>query len=181
MYLHRIYLIIRPSGTFQPRAVWYISRAVGYIVWIVLFFFIQILIVMVKQYEVQLPAFKRGFHLITHHITDAIESLPARGLVNVFLHHTSAGLIINENADASVPADLNSSFDELAPERMSYYTHILEGDDDMPAHIKSALTGVSLTIPVSGGRMKLGTWQGIFLCEFRNHGGPRRLTVTVYG
>jgi len=136
---------------------------------------------MVKQYDIQLPAFKRGFHLVTHHITDAIEALPDKGLVNVFLHHTSAGLIINENADASVPADLDNSFDELAPEGMSYYTHIMEGDDDMPAHIKSALTGVSLTIPISGGKLKLGTWQGIFLCEFRNHGGPRRLTITVYG
>ena len=136
---------------------------------------------MVKQYDIQLPAFKRGFHLVTHHIADAIEALPDTGLVNVFLHHTSAGLIINENADASVRTDLDNSFDELAPEGMSYYTHTMEGDDDMPAHVKSALTGVSLTIPISGGKLKLGTWQGIFLCEFRNHGGPRRLTLTVYG
>lgn len=136
---------------------------------------------MIKQYDIQLPAFKRGFHLITHHIADTIESLPDTGLVNMFLHHTSAGLVINENADASVRTDLDNSFDKLAPEGMSYYTHIMEGDDDMPAHIKSALTGVSLTIPISGGNLKLGTWQGIFLCEFRNHGGPRRLTLTVCG
>ncbi len=135
---------------------------------------------MIKQYEIKLPQFRRGFHLITRHILDGVGDLPAAGLMNIFIHHTSAGLMINENADPSVRTDLNSSFDHLAPERMSYYTHVMEGDDDMPAHIKSALTGVSLTIPISGGRLKLGTWQGIFLGEFRNHGGSRRLTVTVY-
>ena len=135
---------------------------------------------MIKQYEIKLPAFRRGFHLITRHILDGVGDLPGAGLMNIFIHHTSAGLMINENADPSVRTDLNSSFEHLAPERMSYYTHVMEGDDDMPAHIKSALTGVSLTIPISGGRLKLGTWQGIFLGEFRNHGGSRRLTVTVY-
>ena len=135
---------------------------------------------MTKQYEITLPSFRRGFHLITRHILDQIGELPETGLMNIFIHHTSAGLMINENADPSVRTDLNSTFDHLAPERMSYYTHIMEGDDDMPAHIKSALTGVSLTIPISGGRLKLGTWQGIFLGEFRNHGGSRRITVTVY-
>ncbi len=135
---------------------------------------------MIKQFEISLPAFRRGFHLITRHIEDGIGSLPEKGLVNIFLQHTSAGLMINENADPSVRADMKSSFDHIAPERMPYYTHIMEGDDDMPAHIKSALTGVSLNIPVSGGRMKLGTWQGIFLGEFRDRGGSRRLTVTVY-
>ena len=135
---------------------------------------------MINQFEIRLPAFKRGFHLITSHITRQLNDLPEKGLVHIFIHHTSAGLTINENADPSVPADLNSSFDKLAPERMPHYTHVLEGDDDMPAHIKAALTGSSVTIPVSGGRLKLGTWQGIFLCEFRNHGGERRITVTVY-
>ena len=135
---------------------------------------------MIKQYEIKLPPFRRGFHLVTRHILDGVGDLPGAGLMNIFIHHTSAGLMINENADPSVRTDLNSSFEHLAPERMSYYTHVMEGDDDMPAHIKSALTGVSLTIPISGGRLKLGTWQGIFLGEFRNHSGSRRLTVTVY-
>lgn len=136
---------------------------------------------MIKQYELSLPPFQRGFHLITGYINDAIEKLPATGLVNIFIHHTSAGLMINENADPSVRVDLGSSFDYLVPERLSHYTHLLEGDDDMPAHIKSSLTGVSLTIPVSRGRLKLGMWQGIFLGEFRNHGGRRKLTITVFG
>ena len=135
---------------------------------------------MLNQYEITLPPFRRGFHLITRHILDQIGELPETGLMNIFIHHTSAGLMINENADPSVRTDLNSSFDHLAPERMSYYTHVMEGDDDMPAHIKSALTGVSLTIPISDGRVKLGTWQGIFLGEFRDHGGSRKITVTVY-
>ncbi len=135
---------------------------------------------MIKQYEITLPPFRRGFHLITRHLLDQIGELPQAGLMNIFIHHTSAGLMINENADPSVRTDLNSSFDHLAPERMSYYTHIMEGDDDMPAHIKSALTGVSLTIPIAGGRPKLGTWQGIFMGEFRDHGGSRKITVTVY-
>lgn len=133
------------------------------------------------QYEIKLPPFQRGFHMITRHILDAVDDLPQTGLLHIFLHHTSAGIVINENADPSVSADLNSSFDHLAPERMPYYTHVMEGDDDMPAHVKSALTGVSLTIPVSRGRLKLGTWQGIFLCEFRNKSGGRRVTLTIYG
>lgn len=135
---------------------------------------------MITQYEINLPPYRRGFHLITRHIIDAIGSLPDNGLLNLFIHHTSAGLMINENADPSVRVDLNSSFDHLAPERMPYYTHVMEGDDDMPAHVKSALAGVSLTIPISGGRLKLGTWQGIFLGEFRDRGGSRRVTATVY-
>lgn len=136
---------------------------------------------MVTQHELVLPSFSRGFHLITRHITEALGTLPKQGIVHIFLHHTSAGLMINENADPSVRADLNSAFDHLAPERMDYYTHVMEGDDDMPAHIKAALTGVSLTIPVTNGRLALGTWQGIFLGEFRNSGGQRRLTLTVCG
>ena len=136
---------------------------------------------LMKEYTISLPPYRRGFHLITNHILDAIGQLPEKGLVHIFIHHTSAGLMINENADPSVQKDLHSSFEHLAPERMSYYTHVMEGDDDMPAHIKSALTGVSLTIPVSEGRLKLGTWQGIFLGEFRDRGGSRNLTITVFG
>ncbi len=136
---------------------------------------------MIAQYELLLPAYRRGFHLITRLITEKIGKLPDTGLLNIFIHHTSAGLMINENADHSVRVDLESSFDKLAPERMPYYTHTLEGDDDMPAHIKSSLSGVSLTIPIANHRLKLGTWQGIYLCEYRNHGGNRKVTLTVMG
>ena len=136
---------------------------------------------MVTQYELLLPACRRGFHLITRHILDKLGDLPEKGLLNVFIHHTSAGLMINENADQSVSVDLATSFDHLVPEREPYYTHIYEGDDDMPSHVKSGISGVSLNIPVSNHRLGLGTWQGIFLCEFRNHGGSRRITLTVIG
>jgi len=135
---------------------------------------------MISQIELSLPPFSRGFHLITSHIVKALGALPATGLLNVFIHHTSAGLCINENADPTVLSDMETAFNRLAPERLPGYQHTLEGDDDMPAHVKSALTGVSLTIPITNGRLKLGTWQGIFLCEFRNHGGPRKLTLTVF-
>ncbi len=134
---------------------------------------------MVRQIEITLPAFCRGFHIITRYITDALGELPAAGLLNVFIHHTSAGLCINENADLSVLHDLENGFNRIVPEKLSSYTHTLEGDDDMPAHVKSALTGASLSIPIAGSRLKLGTWQGICLCEFRNHGGPRKLTLTI--
>ncbi len=136
---------------------------------------------MIEQYELVLPSFRRGFHLITRLITDKLGKLPNNGLLNVFIHHTSAGLMINENADPSVRVDLETSFDKLAPERMPYYTHTLEGDDDMPAHIKSGLSGVSLNIPIANHRLKLGTWQGIFLCEYRDQGGNRKITLTVLG
>ncbi len=135
---------------------------------------------MIIQKEIQLPAFKRGYHIITRYVTEALNDLPNKGLLNVFLHHTSAGLMINENADPSVRTDMESIFNHVVPENLPFLEHTLEGPDDMPSHVKSALTGVSLTIPVSNGRLKLGTWQGIFLCEYRNHGGRRNLTITVY-
>lgn len=135
---------------------------------------------MIEQYEIRLPAFKRGYHIITRNILEALPELPEKGLMNVFIHHTSAGLMINEAADPSVLTDMESMFNHLVPENLPFLVHTLEGPDDMPAHVKSGLTGVSLTIPVSDGKLKLGTWQGIFLCEFRNHGGSRKLTVTVY-
>ncbi|MFO7978519.1 MAG: secondary thiamine-phosphate synthase enzyme YjbQ [Bacteroidales bacterium] len=134
---------------------------------------------MIQQYEIKLPAFPRGVHLITDHITRPLKSLPEVGLAHVFLHHTSAGLMINENADPSVREDMERALNHLVPEGMDYYTHTTEGSDDMPAHIKSALTGVFLTIPVTDHHLNLGTWQGIFLCEFRNHGGSRNITVTI--
>jgi len=135
---------------------------------------------MIIQKELQLPSFRRGYHLITRHVVNALPDLPEKGLLNVFIHHTSAGLMINENADPSVRVDMESIFNHLIPENLPFLEHTMEGPDDMPSHVKSALTGVSLNIPISGNRLKLGTWQGIYLCEFRNHGGGRRLTLTVY-
>lgn len=135
---------------------------------------------MIQQTELVLPSFPRGYHIITQHILSAVKELPHTGLLNVFIHHTSAGLMINENADPSVRVDLESFFNHIVPENMPFLVHTMEGADDMPAHVKSALTGVSLTIPISQGRLLLGTWQGIFLCEFRNHGGKRRITLTIY-
>ncbi|HHN48276.1 MAG TPA: YjbQ family protein [Bacteroidales bacterium] len=136
---------------------------------------------MVQQYHLQLPAFSRGFHIITDHILNALESLPDKGLVNVFIQHTSAALSINENADPTVLMDFETVFDKLVPENAYYYRHTIEGSDDMPAHIKAAMLGTSLTIPVNNGCLQLGTWQGIYLCEFRNRGGRRKLLITVMG
>ena len=115
---------------------------------------------MIKQKEIQLPLLKRGYHLITDHIKNELPELPQTGMLNVFIHHTSAGLMINENADPTVRDDMERMFNNLAPENMPFIRHTLEGADDMPAHLKSALTGVSLNIPISGGSLKLGTWQG---------------------
>ncbi|MCD4681493.1 MAG: secondary thiamine-phosphate synthase enzyme YjbQ [Bacteroidales bacterium] len=135
---------------------------------------------MIRQIEIKLPPFKRGFHLITNIIEKNLPLLPEAGLLNVFIQHTSAGLAINENADPTARIDLEVFMDYLVPEDLSLYSHTMEGKDDMPAHIKSSLIGPSLTIPINDGRLNLGTWQGIYLCEFRNHGGGRRLVVTVY-
>lgn len=101
-------------------------------------------------------------------------------MLNVFVKHTSCGLSINENADPSVRRDLDAIFDRMVPENAPYYEHIFEGADDMPAHAKSTLAGVSLTIPITNGRLNLGTWQGIYFCEFRDHGGPRTIVLTIY-
>ena len=135
---------------------------------------------MIKQVEIQLKSRPRGFHLVSHEIEQALGDLPGEGLLNIFLKHTSAGLCINENADPSVRVDFETIFNKLIPENDADYTHIFEGPDDMPAHIKSALTGVSLNIPIRNGRLEMGTWQGIYLCEFRNYGGPRKLLCTTY-
>lgn len=135
---------------------------------------------MIWQMKLTLPAFGRGFHLITRQVEEAIEEWPQQGLLNVFLQHTSAGITINENADPSVREDFEPSFNHLVPERQRYYTHTAEGPDDMPAHIKSALIGQSLMVPIRDGRLAFGTWQGIYLCEFRNRGGKRNLLLTVY-
>lgn len=124
---------------------------------------------------------RRGCHLITAEIERNLpRPLPEAGLLNVFVKHTSCGLSINENADPSVRRDLDAIFDRMVPENAPYYEHIFEGADDMPAHAKSTLAGVSLTIPITNGRLNLGTWQGIYFCEFRDHGGPRSIVLTIY-
>jgi len=126
---------------------------------------------------------RRGFHLITGKIEESLPELGnvTRGIAHIHLLHTSASLTLNENADPDVRTDLESIMSHLVPENQSYYTHTLEGSDDMPAHAKSALLGASITVPVSSGRFNLGTWQGIYLCEHRNRGGQRRIVVTVLG
>ena len=135
---------------------------------------------MIDQKEITLPAFKRGYHIITHLIKDEIQNLPEKGLLHVFIKHTSAALTINENADPSVLDDFESFTNKLIPDSDNTFTHIAEGPDDMAAHIKSSTYGQSLTIPISNQRLNLGTWQGIYLCEFRNHGGNRKLIITIY-
>jgi secondary thiamine-phosphate synthase enzyme len=135
---------------------------------------------MIRQVEITLPPYPRGFHLVTREIVADLPELPEAGMVNLFIKHTSAGLTINENADPTVRLDFETVFNRLVPEGHQSYVHTLEGLDDLPAHIKSSLVGQSVNIPVSGGRLNLGTWQGIYLCEFRNHGGRRRLVATIY-
>ena len=134
---------------------------------------------MVQQHEITLPRFPRGFHLITNYVGKELKNLPESGLLHILIKHTSAGLTLNENADPSVRDDFESFMNKLIPENHPVYTHILEGSDDMPAHIKSSLIGAELTIPISNHRLNLGTWQGIYLCEFRNYGGSRKLVLTV--
>ncbi|WP_288331629.1 secondary thiamine-phosphate synthase enzyme YjbQ [uncultured Alistipes sp.] len=136
---------------------------------------------MAIQREFTLRPRSRGFHLVTDEIVRNLPPLPEAGLLHLFIRHTSAGLSINENADPDVQHDLTAIFDRLVREREDYYTHTVEGDDDMPAHAKSTLTGVDLTIPIIGGRPGLGTWQGIYLCEFRNRASGRRIVATVIG
>ena len=136
--------------------------------------------VMIQQYHIGLPSFNRGFHLITDIIYSKLDMLPDKGLANIFIKHTSAGITINENADPSVRVDFETVLNRLVKENEPYYTHTFEGPDDMPAHIKSTLVGNSLTIPIVNGKLDLGTWQGIYLCEFRDRGGSRKLTLSIY-
>ena len=135
------------------------------------------------QKTIQLKARARGFHLITRDIEQALPELAdlSVGLLHVFIQHTSASLTINENADPTVRVDFEEVFSRLVPENQPYYKHNDEGPDDLPAHIKSSLLGPSLTIPVTNGRLALGTWQGIYLCEHRDYGGSRRLVLTLQG
>ena len=134
---------------------------------------------MTQQIEFSLRAQRRGFHLITDEIMTHLPQLPKIGLLNLFIQHTSCGLSICENWDSSVRTDMESIYNHLIPENQSYYEHTLEGADDMPAHAKSIITGASINIPITNGKLNLGTWQGIYLCEFRNHGVSRHVVATI--
>lgn len=136
---------------------------------------------MIKQVQFRLAAKRRGCHLVTHEILDNLpKPLPKAGLLNLFVQHTSCALSINENADPDVRSDMEQIMNHIVKENEPYYDHVFEGVDDMPAHAKSSLFGVSLTIPITNGRLNLGTWQGIYLCEFRDHGGSRSIVATIY-
>lgn len=134
---------------------------------------------MVTQFQITLPNYQRGYHLITGTIVKNMPELPESGLLHLMIQHTSAALTINENADPSVRSDFEYVFDKLIPERDPNYTHDTEGADDMPAHIKAAIIGPSVTIPITNHKLNLGTWQGIYLCEFRNYGGRRNIVGTI--
>lgn len=136
---------------------------------------------MIKQTEFTLKPRTRGFHLISNEIISQLPQLPKNGLLNLFVKHTSCGLCINENADPDVRTDMEGIFNHIVPENQPYFCHTLEGSDDMPAHAKSVISGVSLSIPITDDRLNLGTWQGIYLCEYRSHGGPRRIVATIIG
>jgi len=136
---------------------------------------------MTQQYEITLPPFRRGFHLITHLIEQELGELPEKGVLHVFIKHSSAALTVNENADPTVRTDFESFFNELVPENHPMYRHTMEGPDDMPAHVKASMMGSSVSIPITRGRLHLGTWQGIYLCEHRNRAAGRSLVVTLAG
>jgi secondary thiamine-phosphate synthase enzyme len=135
------------------------------------------------QTEITLRPRPRGFHLVTNEVVDGVPELRSLrvGVAFVFMQHTSASLTLNENASPDVRRDFKTWFDRAVPDGADYFTHTLEGDDDMPAHIKASLLGPALSLPVSRGRLALGTWQGVYLCEHRDHGGPRSLVVTLFG
>jgi secondary thiamine-phosphate synthase enzyme len=137
----------------------------------------------VRQYQFTLRSRPRGFHLVTDEVVSHLEDLAgfSAGLCHIFIHHTSASLSLNENADPTVRVDFEAHLRRMTPDAAPYYRHDYEGDDDMSAHIKASLFGSGLTIPVSGGRLALGTWQGIYLCEHREHGGPREIVATLIG
>lgn len=135
------------------------------------------------QKEFSLRARPRGFHLITPEVLEHLSELRdiEIGILHLFIQHTSASLTINENADPDVRGDMERHFNHAVPENAPYYEHTLEGADDMPAHIKASVLGASLSIPIKSGRLQMGTWQGIYLCEHRNHGGSRRMVATMFG
>jgi secondary thiamine-phosphate synthase enzyme len=135
------------------------------------------------QKELKLKSHPRGFHLITKVILNAVPEIQQlhMGMLHVFIKHTSASLTINENADATVRQDFESHFNKMVPEKAPYYKHTYEGDDDMPAHIKASLLGASVQIPITNGKLNLGIWQGIYLCEHRDYGGSRNIVITAFG
>ncbi len=135
---------------------------------------------MINHHDILLRPYSRGYHLVTREVLLNIPSLPSEGIFHLFIKHTSAAICLNENADASVRVDFESIFNHLVPENLPFLEHTIEGPDDMPAHIKAALIGNAISVPIRAGRLDLGTWQGIYLCEFRNRGGSRRLVATIY-
>lgn len=135
---------------------------------------------MIQQAHITLDPMSRGFHKIDNLIHRAFKDFPQTGLINIFVKHTSAALMINENADPDVQIDLQTLLNKMAPEGASYYRHSSEGKDDMPAHFKSSVFGTSLTIPITNGRLNMGIWQSVFFCEFRDYGGPRKIVLTLY-
>ncbi len=135
---------------------------------------------MIIQKEISLSGYRRGYHLITSVIEKNLPDLPDTGLLHILVKHTSAGITLNENADPTVRTDFENFINKLIPEDDPVYIHTYEGSDDMPAHLKSSVIGSEVTIPITHGRLNLGTWQGIYFCEFRNFGGSRRLVLTIY-
>lgn len=135
---------------------------------------------MIQQTEILLASYGRGYHLITEVILKNLPELPEKGLLHIFIQHTSAGITINENFDSTVRKDFESFFNKLIPDSSPHFVHDSEGDDDMPAHLKASIIGQSVTIPITNKKLNLGTWQGIYLCEFRNNGGRRKLVLTLY-
>jgi len=135
------------------------------------------------QSQIKLNPFSRGFHLITDKVLNSIPEIKniKIGILQVFIKHTSASLTINENADPTVRSDFESHFNKMVPENMPYYKHDYEGDDDMPAHLKTSILGSSVQIPITNGTLNVGIWQGIYLCEHRNYGGSRSLVITAFG
>ena len=135
------------------------------------------------QKEIRISSKPRGFHLITHDILDNFTEIEnfSKGILHIFIKHTSASITLNENADSTVRSDFEAHFNEMVPENQPYYRHTMEGSDDMPAHLKSSILGSSIQIPITNGLMNLGTWQGIYLCEHRNHSRQRTLVLTAWG
>lgn len=134
---------------------------------------------MIEQIEIELPPYQRGFHLVTERIVKDLPTLPERGILNIFIKHTSAAIAINENADPTVRSDFETFFNRLIPENANWFTHSSEGFDDMPAHLKASIIGQTISIPITNGKLNLGVWQGIYLCEFRNQGGKRQIVATL--
>ena len=135
------------------------------------------------QKEIRISSKPRGFHLITNDLLENFTEINkiSKGILHIFIKHTSASLTINENADSTVLSDFEAHFNEMVPENQPYYHHTMEGPDDMPAHLKSSILGSSIQIPITDGSLNLGTWQGIYLCEHRNHGASRKLVLTAWG